>query len=467
MAVPSALTPSSDASYLRRLLERQPACLIRVRLDGVLLACNDAALSLFGVGALRAVLNTNLVDRMVPAQRTKWEEFTTRCWANGAASLECHLVILDDKARPVLVQGVALKDHPDGVESLLLHLRDQSQMHRLEHSIQSAEIDRVDNEERQRAARDQVEGAAAERLKLAVLADEDQAERRRLTEALEAQTADLQRRQATFVELERRVEESQLVLLQREREHRDRIAALNTALAAAHAAQLTTFAGPDKQELEAVTLHLQAATAEQARLEALVAEYEIDRKRITADHLAAVDTLEQSLAHAGKEAALGGEQSRQAMAELRSQLVQVLSEQSRMAARAEEHERERDFVRAEHHRALADLETSKDLAVAELRAQLAETAAEQGRLAARVEEHELARDRLIAEHHRAVGDVETSKHETLAELRSQLEQSSAEQGRLAARVEEHELARDRLIAEHHGALGDLETSKREALAESR
>jgi PAS domain-containing protein len=164
MAAPSALTPSSDALYLRRLLERQPACLIRVRLDGVLLACNDAALSLFGVGARRAVLNTNLTDRIVPAQRTKWQEFTTRCWANGAASLECHLVIPDDNARPVLVQGVALKDHPDGVESLLLHLRDQSQTHRLEHSIQSAENDRIGNEERQRAARDQVEEAIAGRL---------------------------------------------------------------------------------------------------------------------------------------------------------------------------------------------------------------------------------------------------------------------------------------------------------------
>ena len=118
----------------------------------------------------------------------------------------------------MLVQGVALKDHPDGFESLLLNLRDQSQTHRLEHSIQGAEIDRVGNEERQREARDQIEEAIAERLKLAVLAKEDQAERRRLTEALEAQTADRQRSEAKFVELEKKVEKSQLVLLQRDRE---------------------------------------------------------------------------------------------------------------------------------------------------------------------------------------------------------------------------------------------------------
>jgi PAS domain-containing protein len=164
MAVPSALTPSSDASYLRRLLERQPACLIRVRLDGVLLACNDAALSLFGSGARRAVLNTNLTDRIVRAQCTTWQEFMTRCWANGAASVECHLVIPDDNARPGLVQGVALENHPDGFESLLLNRRDQSQTHRPAHSIQSAENGCVANEERQRAARDQVQEAAAELL---------------------------------------------------------------------------------------------------------------------------------------------------------------------------------------------------------------------------------------------------------------------------------------------------------------
>jgi PAS domain-containing protein len=164
MAALKALTPSADASYLRRLLERQPACLIRVRLDGGLLACNDAALSLFGVGARRAVLNTNLTDRIVLAQRTKWHEFMTRCWANGAASVDCHLVIPDDNARSVLVQGGALTHHPDGFESLLLNRRDRSQTHRPEHSIQSAEIGCVADEERQRAARDRVEEAAAERL---------------------------------------------------------------------------------------------------------------------------------------------------------------------------------------------------------------------------------------------------------------------------------------------------------------
>jgi hypothetical protein len=514
MAAPSALSPSSDASYLRRLLDRQPSCLIRVRLDGVLLACNDAVLSLFGVGARRAVLNTNLADRIVPAQRARWQEFTTRCWANGAASIECHLVSPDNNGRPVLIRGVALKDHPDGLDSLLLNLRDQSQTHRLEHSIQSAELERLGSEERQRAARDQIEEAIAERQKLAALADEHQAERRRLTEALEAQTADRQHREARVVELEQKVAESQRVLRQREREYGRDVAMLKSALAAAHAAKIT--AGEEKQELEAVRLRLEAATAEQARLQALVAKYQADRERIAADHQAAVDTLERSLARASEEATLGFEQSRQALAESRSNLAQALAEQSRMAAHADEQKREQDLMRAAHQRALIELETRKDLALADLRSQLARTTGEHGSLAARVEaserelgliraeqhrtladleagngvaaelrrqlsqasaeqdrlamrlqEHELAHERLVAEHHRTLADMETGKREALDELRSQQSQAFADQRRLAARIEEHELAHDRLIAEHHRALAEMETGKGEALAELR
>src|SRR3954465_14065971 len=103
MGAPSAPSPSSDASYLHRLLEGQPAGLIRVRLDGVLLACNSAALGLFGADLPRALVSRNLVDRIVPAQQTQWQGFMARCWAMGAASLECDLVIRNNEARRVLI----------------------------------------------------------------------------------------------------------------------------------------------------------------------------------------------------------------------------------------------------------------------------------------------------------------------------------------------------------------------------
>src|SRR5258707_14235019 len=108
MAATSTAPPSPDDVYLRRLLDRLPVSVIRVRLDGVLLACNDAGLGLFGVRTLAAILNTNFSDRLLTTELTKWQEFTTRAWAKGAASLETHLVV-DGDIRPVPVQGVSLK----------------------------------------------------------------------------------------------------------------------------------------------------------------------------------------------------------------------------------------------------------------------------------------------------------------------------------------------------------------------
>src|SRR5438105_12223531 len=135
MAAASTPAPSTEASHLRRLLDRQPACLIRVRLDATLLACNDAALTLFGGGgSLDAVLDTNLTDRLIAEERPQWAEFAARVWANGAASFKCHIGPVGGDAvpgtaptsppgrrdsanpRPVLLQAVALKDHPDGLE---------------------------------------------------------------------------------------------------------------------------------------------------------------------------------------------------------------------------------------------------------------------------------------------------------------------------------------------------------------
>jgi hypothetical protein len=56
---------------------------------------------------------------------------------------------------------------------------------------------------------------------------------------------------------------------------------------------------------------------------------------------------------------------RSAMAELRSQLSEAVAEHHRLTALLEEHDRERERMAAEHRRALADLQTSKQEAVAE------------------------------------------------------------------------------------------------------
>ena len=360
--------------------------------------------------------------------------------------------------------------------------------------------DMAANQERQRAG-DQIEAAIAERLKLALLGDEDQAECRRLVEALEAQTADRRGREARVVELEKKLEQSRSALRQKEREFGRDVAMLKSALAAAHAARASAVAGDEKQELEAITLRLQAATAEQERLQALVAEHEGDRERIAADRQAAVDTLQQSLARTREEAALDIEQSRQALADLEvskhaalaelvAQLAQTSAEQARLAARVEAAERELDCsapstsvhtigLVAEHQRALADVQTGTRDELEALERRLQAAAAEHGRLQALVEEDAVDRERIAADHRAAVDTLQQSlararedaalqveqSRQALAESRSALAQSLAEQSGIAERVEEQTREQDLIRAEHHRALADVETSKREALDE--
>jgi hypothetical protein len=199
-------------------------------------------------------------------------------------------------------------------------------------------------------------------------------------------------------------------------------------------------------------LQLSQAFDDQRRLTARIEEHERERDSVIADHHRALADMET-----GKRDALAG---------LRAQLSRALADQRRVAARADDLELERDRLRAEHYRALADLETRKRDALAELRSQLSETATENSRiLAAAAEEHERERDRISAEHNLAVADLQAGKGEALAELRSQLAQAAAEQSRLTALLEDNDRERERMGAEHRRAMADLQVSKREAVAE--
>lgn len=82
----SPATSASDGEHLRQLLEQQPACLVRVTLDGMLLAVNKAALSMLGASSLEQVLRTSIVERCLPGQQELWREFAVRVWSSGSGS---------------------------------------------------------------------------------------------------------------------------------------------------------------------------------------------------------------------------------------------------------------------------------------------------------------------------------------------------------------------------------------------
>ena len=118
---------TGETAYLRRLLEIQPECLLRVGRDGLLLACNEAGLRLLGKDDLAQVLNRPLAEHLNPNDLAGWQAFTEQVWADGAGSFECDLAPAEDGTRRAAeVKAVAVRDHPDGLESILAVVRDAS-----------------------------------------------------------------------------------------------------------------------------------------------------------------------------------------------------------------------------------------------------------------------------------------------------------------------------------------------------
>jgi hypothetical protein len=130
---------SAETAHLRWVIEKQPSCLMRVALDGTLLAVSDAALGLLGARELTQVLDTTLTERLPREAAGLWAEFAARVSNSGSGSAECEMIDLSGVRRSVTMIGVALPNHPDGVNSLLITVRDVSTARRLEMSLQEQE----------------------------------------------------------------------------------------------------------------------------------------------------------------------------------------------------------------------------------------------------------------------------------------------------------------------------------------
>jgi len=136
--------PVNEAAHLRTIIETQPACVMRVSLKGVLLALNDAAVEFLGATDLAQLLNTNLCDRLSASRPEWWTEFVGGAGASGSSSgaVECELLDPAGAMRPVALLGRALLNHPDGVPSLLVTIRDMAGARQREASLQREEADR-------------------------------------------------------------------------------------------------------------------------------------------------------------------------------------------------------------------------------------------------------------------------------------------------------------------------------------
>ena len=129
------LDPTVEVAHLRRLLDIQPGCLLRLGADGTLLAASDAALALLGVASGATALGRDFAVWIRPDQHERWREFVAGVLKGVPASIECDMTLASGVARPTLFHAVPLADHPDGVPSIAVTARVVAAQYQLEASV--------------------------------------------------------------------------------------------------------------------------------------------------------------------------------------------------------------------------------------------------------------------------------------------------------------------------------------------
>jgi PAS domain-containing protein len=192
-AASADIDPAFEIERLRTLLDKQPCCVMRIATTGRLLAVNEAAISLLGAHGLVDVLGTMFTERLL-GDGNAWEEFVRRVSQAGSASTECEMSDLAGGQRAIIMQGVALPDHPDGDDSLLLAVRDISTSRRLQASLH-------EQEDLRRLAQDALQDATASVRDLRVTLDHATGERDRLRGELDAANAEREQLTAALNQL--------------------------------------------------------------------------------------------------------------------------------------------------------------------------------------------------------------------------------------------------------------------------
>lgn len=353
-AIP-ARDPDQDPEHLRRLLEVQPSCLMRVAVDGELLAANQAALALLGAQELSDVVGHSLTQRLAPNHGTEWSNFADRVWHGAPGSFECDVTTIPGDSKSVLFQAVPLPGHPDEIRSLLLTARDVSANRRLETALEQRDAiaavpDLRGELDAMRAERARAEASLAEQDgNQQRLAAEHAAEVARLTQTL------TEHHQLTTLLTSRsdaaRVEQQQTAALleQREAEHARELDAVQAQLAGALAETLALKTSLERRGTESqqlVTEHeverarlQQTAAAERERAQ----DFEQQVKQLADERTELEAALNASVADTADLKALL-QQHQNAVTDLRNKLVNAAVERKRLTTLVDQ--RDADVVKA-------------------------------------------------------------------------------------------------------------------------
>lgn len=136
VAQPTTAELLAEIERLRALLDKAPSCLMRVGSDGTLLAVSDVALDLLGARTLAEALGKSFVTFLRGADPDPlWADFVHRVGEGGSGSAECEMEDLSGTRRDVMLLGSKIEQHPDGVASILVVVRDITTARKLEASL--------------------------------------------------------------------------------------------------------------------------------------------------------------------------------------------------------------------------------------------------------------------------------------------------------------------------------------------
>ena len=357
-------TEAREAAYLRTIIEKQPFCLLRVARTGTLLACNDAGLRLLGKTAHVDVLDRTFEEHVLPDQLTSWREFVDRVWAREAGSIECELGTGSER-KDVLLQAIALRNHPDGIESMLIAARDVSSLHRLEAALQNElrlqqRLTETEGQLAAAVANRQILVEELERVR-AELRAEQEAAGHKLTEI----SAQLQRALDEQQQLTRRLEESRTDQQQLTDAIHQRDEALHKLdverqrVGEAHRLEqshLSTLAETLDQELSRLKASRVEFEAKQSQAEADREALQARLKQVEADRNALNARLEQTDAEGKALQARLGQAEADGKA-LEARLVQAEADRETMDARLVQSDADQKTMDARLAQAQADRES--------------------------------------------------------------------------------------------------------------
>jgi PAS domain S-box-containing protein len=123
---------------LRSLVEKLPACIVRLSADGIVLATNDRAVTLLGAANANQVLKKSFDVLVLADGREAWTDFVVRVCAGETRSTEVAITTFDGVDRVVEAAAVPSPAEFGRSPSLLMVLRDVTDRKRLEAAVEQA-----------------------------------------------------------------------------------------------------------------------------------------------------------------------------------------------------------------------------------------------------------------------------------------------------------------------------------------